>query len=444
MPLPVPNVGTDPDPLACARTPRHVSTPATRDARARQRRPPLWATLLPTAALLAACGGGSGTTADPFGAYNTQGGAARAGNYSTTASAPASDVVPVEYHGLVGGLLGPPLELPLGRMAIIARCNTMTTLALVQRDSMLWHFRFAPNEHPMPGIAADSSGTLYVITTRGHLRAFSPEGRQLWERATQPDTPGAIVVPSALLALGDGIVFGNSLGRVMRYDHTGREVWSLARGASTSGTPAADPAIGIALIVSNNSYDIADTLLVLDPATGRQRWARALTTGRATRGPAIVGSHIVLGTVLRDEDDHRLPRLTTFNAQGSAAWTAPLPLLPQGIACDAEANVYVSCAGAGAEQIGGAVASFDANGKRRWLVTLQSGVPAAPSVGKDWIYFISRRDGRTGLFTYRHDGTYYDFISIDIVPDVHAQTMISSAGELTLAALDVPALLRGK
>lgn len=435
MPLPVPTVALPLDPVLRARVSMRTG------AHARLLRAVL---LLSTAILFTACGGRNGTSADPFGAYNSQGGAARAGNYSGTTSAPASDVVPVEYRGLSGGLLGPPLELPLGRMAIIARSDTMTTLAVVQRDSMLWRFRFAPDEHPMPGIAADSAGTLYVITTRGRLRAFSAEGKQLWEHATQPDTPGAIVVPSTLLALGDGVVFGNSLGRVMRYDHTGREVWRLARGASTSGTPAADPTIGIALIVSNNSYDIADTLLVLDPATGRQRWARPLNAGRVARGPAIVGNHILLGTVLRDDDDHRLPRLTAFNAQGSPAWTVPLPLLPQGIACDAEANAYVSCAGAGTRQIGGAMASFDTNGKQRWLVTLQSGVPAAASVGKDWLYFISRRDGRTGLFTYRHDGTYYDFVSIDIVPDVHAQTMISSAGELTLAALDVPALLRGK
>ena len=77
------------------------------------------------------------------------------------------------------------------------------------------------------------------------------------------------------------------------------------------------------------------------------------------------------------------------------------------------------------------------------MTALESGVVAPPLVSADWIYFIARREGRTGLYTYSREGVFRAFLSIDLLPDVLAQGMITSYGTAMLAGLDLPVVLRG-
>ena len=92
---------------------------------------------------------------------------------------------------------------------------------------------------------------------------------------------------------------------------------------------------------------------------------------------------------------------------------------------------------------GGAVVALDSAGKQRWQVTLGSGVPAAPAISANWVYFISRQDDRTGLFTYNHEGTFSSFVPINTIPDVLPQPVITPRGQIILAGLDQPVLVRG-
>ncbi len=70
--------------------------------------------------------------------------------------------------------------------------------------------------------------------------------------------------------------------------------------------------------------------------------------------------------------------------------------------------------------------------------------PAPPAVSAKWIYFVSRRDGRTGLYTYGQDGSFFSFIDISVLPDVLGAAMITSYGEVTLAGLEDGVLLQGQ
>lgn len=394
------------------------------------------------ALLLAACGGESGPAYDRLGAYNNLGGSHRGNDYSRFGSSPASVLTVTEYAALPGGLLAPPLELPLGRMAIISKSDSATRLAVVYRDSVIWSYRFAADQHPMPGLAADSAGMLYTVTSRGLLKAFSPEGKHLWDQPAAVSAGDRIVIPSPPLALNDGVLVGSSTGSLARFDRSGKRLWSVQRAASLSDPFAADPALGVALSATHNSYEQIDTLLLIDPANGAMRWSAA-AGGRIVQGPVIAGGLIVTCTATLDSNERRTPSVTAFTREGKIAWRAPLPLMPRGIAADGEGNIYISCSGAADEAVGGAMISLDSTGRRRWTKTFESGIPAPASVSADWVYFVSRREGRTGLFTYSRAGAFHDFVSIDLLPDVLAQMMITSFGELYLAGLDRPALLRG-
>lgn len=395
--------------------------------------------------MAAGCGPrGGGSASDALGGYNALGGAARGNDFFRTGAPPVESLTPTSFPTLKGGLLAPPLEIALGRMAFITRADTVATLAVIYRDSLIWSFRFPADEHPMPGIAADSAGTIYTISTRGLLHAFSSDGKSLWSKPTQEDVPAdRFVIPAPPLATANGVIIGNSFGGMARFDASGRQLWRVTRGAAIDAPFAADPTLGLAVGLTHNSYDMADTLLLLDPATGAERWAKPLRGGRIVAGPVIAGGLIVVGEALRDGDDHRAPFTTAFARDGRQLWRVPLLLMPRGIAADNLGNVYVACSGAGQDANGGAVISLDTTGRKRWEVSLESGIPAAPSISADWVYFISRRDGRTGLFTYGRDGVFRNFLAINVLPDVQAQSTISSFGELILAGLDQPAILRG-
>jgi outer membrane protein assembly factor BamB len=71
---------------------------------------------------------------------------------------------------------------------------------------------------------------------------------------------------TGLTALGDGAVFGNDAGRVIRLDGAGRTLWTVETGAE----------IELPLVVSEDGVVAAvsggDTLVALDADTGHERW----------------------------------------------------------------------------------------------------------------------------------------------------------------------------
>lgn len=393
--------------------------------------------------VLAGCGPGTAPAHDPYGAYNTLGGAHRDNDFSGLDAIPVENLTVMEFPSLSGGLLAPPLELSGGRMALLARSDTATTLAIILRDSVLCRYRFSQGEYPFPMLAADT-GLVYAITTRGELHAVDMEGAVRWKKGTfQGLAADRIVVPAAPLAFGDGVVVGNSAGGLMRFDRTGRQIWNVQRGASLGSFLAGDPGLGLVAGLTHNSYELTDSVSLIDPATGSARWTKPLPEGRLIYGPIIVGNLIVVGAASRDTNELRVPYLAAFRSDGSVAWRYALSLLPRGISADAEGNIYASCAGTRENAIGGALLSMDSAGRRRWEINFESGTPAPPLVTASYVYVITRNQGRTGLFTYSRDGAYANFVSIHMHPDVLATMMLSSSGEVFMAGVDQAVLLRG-
>lgn len=91
---------------------------------------------------------------------------------------------------------------------------------------------------------------------------------------------------TGLTPLGDGAVFGNDAGRVIRVDGAGRVLWTVETGAE----------IELPLVVSDDGVVGAvsggDTLVALDAATGRERWRAGGQPPVAAL--AAVGTRLVL------------------------------------------------------------------------------------------------------------------------------------------------------
>jgi outer membrane protein assembly factor BamB len=91
---------------------------------------------------------------------------------------------------------------------------------------------------------------------------------------------------TGLTPLGDGAVFGNDAGRVIRLDAAGRVMWTVETGAE----------IELPLVVSEDGVVGAvsggETLVALDAATGHERWRAGGQPPAA--GLAAVGKRLLL------------------------------------------------------------------------------------------------------------------------------------------------------
>ncbi len=131
---------------------------------------------------------------------------------------------------------------------------------------------------------------------------------------------------TGLTPLGDGAVFGNDAGRVIRLDGAGRVLWTV----ETRGE------IELPLVVSEDGVVGAvaggDTLVALDASTGHERWRAGGQPPAAAL--AAVGTHLLLlgkEGELRSFPAHAggMPRRRGWNASlGLRARTPPRALLP--------------------------------------------------------------------------------------------------------------------
>lgn len=391
--------------------------------------------------LLAACSGRSSQVEDDLGAYNSLGGGRRDNDFSRFKPTAVTFLRPRSFKALSGGLLAPPLAVSWGRQALVLHDGA---IALVQEDSLIWTYRFPPAEHPTAGLAADSTGLIYTVTTSGIVRAIDTSAKVRWESPVDAAADSsAITVYTTPLAFADGVIVGSSRGTIARLGSSGKQQWSSLRGAGITAMVAADRSIGVVAGLSHNEYGKSDTLLLLDPSNGTVRWAAPVAGARILSGPALVGDLIVVGAATRTQSGEHAPFVIAFTRDGKESWRTPLMVIPRGLAGDAEGNVYVSGSGVAREFAGGAVASFTSDGKPRWNALFESGIPASVAVGNRFIYFVSRREGKTGLFTYTTDGGFRAFISIDIFPDVLSQLSVSPFGAVQLCGLEQPVILEG-
>lgn len=380
---------------------------------------------------------------DPVGAYNASGGATRANSYPGIVVPPFEVVRERQLKsGLHGGVQCAPLEIDR-RVVVITggEGRIPPMLAFLTRDSLLWKLPFDDKDPPLPSLAADSVGTIYTITLSGVLRATSLEGKMLWSHPTMGQGEG-IAVPSPVLALADGAIAANTRGEVQRFDRSGRSLWKGSFGASISDPPAASPALGVVLALTHNDYDLSDTLVALDPATGARRWTRPLIGGRIVAGPALVGERVLVGVQRQKETGAFAPSLMAVDSKGTVSWERPLPLTPRGICADT-GLIAVACSGTSLDHAGGALVGLDMGGREVWRRGFESGLPSAPAITGQRLFIFALRDGRAGIYAIARDGTIERFASLDRVPEVRGAITLSAAGELLLAALQVPSLVMG-
>jgi outer membrane protein assembly factor BamB len=122
---------------------------------------------------------------------------------------------------------------------------------------------------------------------------------------------------TGLTALGDGAVFGNDAGRVLRLDGTGRTLWVAETGAEIELSLAVSSDDVVAAVVGG------DVLVALDGQTGRELWRAAGQPPAAAL--AAVGERLLL---LGREGELRAFAARTGGLAWRRGWNTSLGLRP--------------------------------------------------------------------------------------------------------------------
>lgn len=388
--------------------------------------------------LIAGCGGEDiPDSGEPL--LNATGGLSRANNFSFATIAAPTQLGETRFDSLGVGFLGTPLITSYDQLAVV---TTDRRIACIRYNTVRWTWQFQEEEYPLPELACNQEGSIYAVTTNQQVVAIDSAGNFQWKKSVRSNdtTAGRFDLPTAPIAVQDGVVVGTTGGVLKKFDRSGNEVWSLQRGAGIARLVAYTPELGFVCGITQNDYQISDTLLALNP-DGSVKWTVPLPNLRIECGPVVVGEHVVVGIAAKDTNGRYQPFVLSLDANGAERWRVPLKILPLGITGDSDGNIYVN-GGGGSRMGGGIVASFDPQGTQRWELVLSESIPSRPIVSSDWVCFVAFRNQTLGLYTYNREGSFASFTSIDLLSEINATPVILPYGSLVIAAKDEPVFLR--
>lgn len=181
---------------------------------------------------------------------------------------------------------------------------------------------------------------------------------------------------SGLLPLGDGAVFGNEAGRVLRLGPGGAPVWTAELGHEVRLTPVL---AGDAVVVATTGGE----LLSLDSATGKRRWRSELA--RAAVAVLSAGARLY---VLQEDGELLALDAGTGETFLRAALGAPLGVRP-----GAPAHLALTAAGERRLVLAGpaAVVAVGPDGGRQWHTPLHEAMGLLLVDGLAWTVESSGR-----------------------------------------------------
>ena len=388
--------------------------------------------------LLAGCGGEEiPNSGEPF--LNATGGLNRANNFSFISIPAPSQLGEIRFDSLETGFLGTPLITSYDHLAVVTGDRR---LAAIRYNTVKWTWQFEEGTYPLPELACDNAGTIYAVTTNQHLVAIDSAGKFQWEVSVQSSdtTTGRFALPTAPIAVQDGVIVGTTGGVLKKFDSSGNEAWSVQRGAGIARNVAYAPEVGLVCGVTENDYEMSDTLLAFN-ADGSVKWTVALPGMRIECGPFVVAGNVVAGIAAKDTNGRYQPFVLSLDTSGVERWRVPLKILPLGISGDGEGNIYVN-SGGGSRMGGGIVSSFDSEGTQRWEIVLPESIPSRLIVSSEWVCFVAFRNQTIGLYTYSRKGAFASFTPINILSEINPVPVILPHGSLIITAKSEPIFLQ--
>ncbi len=314
---------------------------------------------------------------------------------SARAAAAAESVIgdpqPVGRTDVGRGIVGAPAVTE--DVVALSQVDRQVALLLKSTGEIVWRHRVGENLGAGPLVDYDRV-LVATQTDEGRVLALSLEsGKQLWSARL-----GDIAVP---LALGDSAVFAGTVeGWVAAFSaSSGGRLWRVRLSAAVRAAPVVTRS---GLVVAT----AADSLYLLDPASGAVRVRRA-TTGTVLAAPALADSLLIVGTsqgLVEACDTARLePRwhvdlgsavVGSVAVQDGAAWVltakgelwrirldAPDAARPVPLGVVARAGPTPVVGGALIAGVGGEISLVDLQGARRW--TQHLGPPVTEPVVVD-------------------------------------------------------------
>ncbi len=272
--------------------------------------------------------------------------------------------------------------------------TTAGTVLLLAKETILWEKELGKDELVNSNMCADKEQNLYAITNNFNIYSYNYNGDLRW-KLNICDSIGATTIPTDLLCLSDGIIAGTSDGSLVKVSYNGKIIWKKEYNKSIQRILSADMKENLLLILTNNDYDVPDTLYSINPQ-GNINWKYSAHT-RLIKYPVATKDNIYL-TGIRFIDEDLVSIVYALDNNGKLLWEKELSYIPRYLSADDDGFIYINGFQNGLGEQMTKLFKIDNKGKLLWHKSYDFTSPSPVLVGKMSLALFGYTDNTVGLY----------------------------------------------
>lgn len=308
--------------------------------------------------------------------------------------------------------------------------TTAGTILLLAKEDIAWEKSLGSDEVVSSAMVADKESNLYAITNKFNIYSYTYSG-ELRFKTNICDSIGGATIPSDLLCLSDGVIAASSDGLLTKITFDGKIIWKKNFNKNLQRILSADTKENTLVILSDNDYEINDTLCSINPQ-GNINWKYPART-RLIKYPLATEKNIFL-TGVKFIGEDLVSIIYALDNSGKMLWEKELSFVPRYISADDEGNIYANCFVNGLGEPIATIFKFDNTGKIIWKKAYDFVAPSPLLVGKDNIAILGTTPKTVGLyFVDKKDGSMRNINSMSNFDPIMQMPVVRPDGCISFA-----------
>lgn len=333
------------------------------------------------------------------------------------------------------GIATPPLCTSIENLLV---CTTEGNIIYFDRQKEIWKFELEDGDIAASPFCADKMHNFYFITRKGKIISLDINGKLRWESVIEINT-SEIIIFTTPLAIDNGVVFGISDGRILKFSFDGKLDWSFKSSLEPlDNFPAGDSKIYVPF--TSNDFDSPDSLVIID-FKGKLIQTTGYENTRFIKMAAFKGDRLYFPAIKGSAGNY-LNYIICLDTLGKLKWENELRMLGRYISVANNGNVYIAGFNAGVAEPMSGMYSFDKDGKKLWDNFFFGTIPVPLLISETMIAFVARNNNAFGVYLMGRDGKVNKVISLADNEIINLQPAVSPEGCIIFGGAEKTCFIR--
>ncbi len=275
-----------------------------------------------------------------------------------------------------------------------AIATTNGAVNLIKNDSINWTYNIEDKLNLLTNIVADYFQNLYFVDYNGNLISIDKNGKKRFKISINQGNSRYFSVSEPLI-IGNQLIIGTNEGNLYKYDTNGILKWTKKYPLTINSVFAADNNDNIYIGLTNNLFNMTDTLLVLNK-NGKELSKQSLDNIRIL-SPIITndGKIYLAGGIRTNNEIHS--EILCFNNNLKLIWKKNVPIMINQLSHNGQFLIAGGFS-SGINEYKTGIYSFDLNGKEMWKNYLDVKISSPLLLSKNNITFTATNENGAGIF----------------------------------------------